>query len=48
MTGTREEALKRNPYIYYLVQSKDMNETQVQALIDLRIEVNVIYLFLVK
>ena len=43
MTGTREKALECIPYIYYSVQFKDRNETQVQALIDSRSEVNAIH-----
>ena len=40
MAGTREEALKRVPYIHYLVQLEGTNETQVQVLIDSGSEIN--------
>ena len=44
MTGTREEALERIPYIYYSVQfKKDTSKAQVQVLIDSESEVNAIY-----
>ena len=42
MIGTREEALERVSYIHYPVQFKGTNETQVQALIDSRSEINAI------
>ena len=42
MTGTRKEALERVPRIHYPIQFKSLNETQVQALIDLDSEVNAI------
>ena len=48
MTGAREEALKRIPYIYYPVQFKDTDKALVQTLIDLRSEVNAIHLSFVK
>ena len=40
MAGTRKEALEHIFYIYYLVQFKGTNKTQVQALIDSGSEVN--------
>ena len=43
MTGARKEALECVPCIHYLVQFKDTNETQVQALVDSRSEVNAIH-----
>ena len=44
MTGAKEEALERVFYIHYLVQfKKDADKTLVQALIDLKSEVNAIY-----
>ena len=43
MTGAREEALERVPCIYYPVQFKGTNETQVQALIDSGSKVNAIH-----
>ena len=43
MTGAREEALEFVPCIYYPVQFKGTNETQVQALIDSGSEVNAIH-----
>ena len=49
MTGIREEALKGNFYIHYPVRfKKNINKTQVQALIDSGSEVNIIHLFFVK
>ena len=48
MTGAREETLKRISYIHYLVQFKNMNEAQVQALVDSGSEVNTIYLSFTK
>ena len=47
-TGARKEALKRVSYIDYLVQFKNTNEAQIQALIDSGSEVNAIYLTLAK
>ena len=44
MTDAREKALERVSYIYYPIQfKKDVNKTQVQALIDSKIEVNAIH-----
>ena len=44
VTGAREEALKRVPCIYYLVQfKKDTSKAQVQALINSGSEVNTIH-----
>ena len=48
MTSAREEALKRVSCIYYLIQIKNINVTQVQALINLGSEVNVIHLSFAK
>ena len=48
MTGGREEALERVPYIHYLVQFKDTSKTQVQALINSGSEVNAIHLTFAK
>ena len=42
MTDAKKKALKHISYIYYLVQFKK-DKTQVQALIDLRSEVNAIH-----
>ena len=42
VTDAREEALKRVPYIHYLVQFKK-DKTQVQALVNSRSEVNAMY-----
>ena len=43
MTGAREKALKRIPYIYYPVQFKDMSEAQIQAMVDSESEINTIH-----
>ena len=52
MTETSKEddvILERIPYIHYLIQfKKDVNETQVQALINSESEINAIYLIFVK
>ena len=48
MIAAREKALKCVSYIRYLVQFKDTNETQVQALIDSRSKINIIHLSFVK
>ena len=43
MTGAREEALERGPFIHYPVRFKDTNKAQVPALINLGSEVNAIH-----
>ena len=44
MTGARNKALERVPYIHYSVQfKKDINKAQVQALLNSGNEINVIY-----
>ena len=43
VTSTRKEVLERVSYIHYPVQFKNLSETQVQALINSRSEVNAIY-----
>ena len=49
MTGARKEALEYVPYIHYPVQfKKNEDETQVQAFIDSKSEVNAIYSTFVK
>ena len=48
MTGPREEALERVPYIHYPVQFKNTNKALVQALIDSGSEVNAIHPSFVK
>ena len=48
MTGAREEALECIFCIHYPVQFKNMNKTQVQALIDSESEVNAIHLSFAK
>ena len=48
ITGAREEALECVPCIYYPVQFKGTNETQVQALIDSESEINAIHPTFVK
>ena len=48
MIGAREKALKRVPCIHYLIQLKDMDNTPVQALINLESEVNAIHPFFAK
>ena len=48
MTNVRKEALERVSYIYYPVQFKYTNETQVQALVVLESEINAIYLSFAK
>ena len=47
-TGAREEVIECIPCIYYLVQFKNIIGAQVQALVDSRSEVNVIYLTFAK
>ena len=51
MTSIKKKALilEQIPYIHYLIQfKKNLNETQIQALIGSKSEVNVIYLTFVK
>ena len=48
ITSASKEAMKRVPYIYYLVQFKDMDKAPVEALIDLGSEVNAIHPSFVK
>ena len=43
MTSARKEALEHIPYIYYPVQFKNTNKTQIQILVDSENEVNAIY-----
>ena len=49
MIDARKKVLEHVSYIHYPVQCKnDINKIQVQALIDLKSEVNTIYLFFAK
>ena len=48
MTSAREKTLERVSYIYYSIQFKDTNKTQVQALVDSGSEINAIYLSFAK
>ena len=49
MTGAKEEALERIPYIHYPIQfKKDTNKTRVQTLINSGSEINTIHLSFAK
>ena len=46
--SAREEALKRDLYIHYLVQFQDTNKTKVQTLVNSKSKINTIHLSFAK